>query len=89
MLGVGRHLGRSSSSMPLLQQDQLGLVAQYTVVSFSVSPQLETSQPLCPTSLFNHLHTYCSFVLWWSFTRVSLSPMPLSCLWNMQPKPDE
>lgn len=34
MAGVGRDLRRSSSSMLLLQQDQLELVVQYTVVRF-------------------------------------------------------
>lgn len=34
MVEIGRDLRSSSSSMPLLQEDLLGLVAQYTVVRF-------------------------------------------------------
>lgn len=34
------------------------------------------------TPVFYHLHSQCSFVFRWSFTRASLSPWPLSCLWK-------
>lgn len=91
MAGVGRDLKRSSSSMLLLQQDQLELVVQYTVVRFWVPPQLENSQPLCPTYSSVWPPPQLSAPLCSDgVSHVSVCPhclCPVSG--NMQPEPDE
>lgn len=91
MVGIGRDLRRSSSLVPLLQQDQLGLVAQYTVVRLWVSPQLETSQPLL-SNLLQCSITFTVNALLCSDGALHVSVCP-HCLCpvsgNMQPEPDE